>query len=117
MDIISKQEHMIFKNQDGKYCIGLSKKTKDGKYEKGYIPVYFKKDVVLANQTKIKIKTAWLDFFKVEKKTIPYIFIKEYEEVQNEQVSKQVSEQQQSIDNWDAGKNVEIDDDMLPFYN
>lgn len=25
--------------------------------------------------------------------------------------------QEKAIDNWDAGKNVEIDDDMLPFYN
>ena len=112
MDIISKQEHMIFKNEDGKYCMGLSKKTKDGKYENGYIPVYFKKDVILANKTKIKIKSAWLDFFKIDKKTIPYIFINEYEEVQQEQ-----PKQEQSVDNWDAGKNVEIDDDMLPFYN
>lgn len=113
MDIISKQEHMIFKNEkDGKisYQIGLSKKKEDGSYENGYIPVRFRKDIELNDRTKIKIKSAWLDFFKIEKRTMLYIFINDFEKVENE------VQQQKSVDNWDAGKNVEIDDDMLPFY-
>lgn len=113
MEIISNREEMIFKNEkDNKvsYSIGISKKKEDGTYENGYIPVRFRKDIELDNQTKIKIKSAWLDFFKIEKRTIPYIFINDFEKVENE------VHQQKSVDNWDAGKNVEIDDDMLPFY-
>jgi hypothetical protein len=113
MDIISKNEHLVFKNEkDNKvsYSIGISKKKEDGTYENGYIPVRFRKDIELNDRTKIKIKSAWLDFFKIEKRTMLYIFINDFEKVENE------VQQQKSVDNWDAGKNVEIDDDMLPFY-
>jgi len=115
MDIISNREEMIFKNEkDGKisYQIGLSRKKEDGTYESGYMLARFRKDIELDNQTKIKIKNAWLDFLKIEKRTIPYIFINDFEKVE----SKEEAKQQKSVDNWDAGKNVEIDDDMLPFY-
>ena len=115
MDIISNREEMIFKNEkDGKisYQIGLSRKKEDGTYENGYMLARFRKDIELDNQTKIKIKNAWLDFLKIEKRTIPYIFINDFEKVENKEEIKQ----QKSVDNWDAGKNVEIDDDMLPFY-
>ena len=115
MDIISKQEHMIFKNEDGKYCIGLLKKTKDGKYENGYIPVYFKKDVILANKTKIKIKSAWLDFFKKDKKTYIYAFINDFEIVKQEEKQEQKQEEK-SIDKWESAKDIDEDSMELPFY-
>lgn len=82
MDVISTREEMIFKSEkDGKttYTIGLSKKLQDGSYENGYMLVNFKKDVTLENMTKIKIKSAWIDFYKQEKKTNPYIFINDFE--------------------------------------
>lgn len=112
MDIIDNKEKMIFKNEkDGKvsYLIGLSKKKEDGTFENGYINCRFKKDVSLEDKTKIKIKSAWLDFFKIEKRTLPYIFINEFEVVQQQK-------QETTDDKWEAGKNVEFDDDELPFY-
>lgn len=117
MEITSNKEEMIFRNErDGKisYSIGISKKKEDGTYEKGYIPIKFRKDVSLETQTKIRIKNAWLDFFKIDKKTIPYIFINEFEKVEQQEQEKVV--EQKPIDNWEAGKNVEINDDDLPFY-
>ena len=112
MEIISNREEMIFKNEkDGKisYSIGLSRKKEDGTYENGYIPVRFRKDVELDNQTKIKIKNAWLDFFKIEKRTLLYIFINDFEKVNKEEVKEE-----QSVDNWGSAK--EIEPDELPFY-
>lgn len=82
MDVISNREEMIFKSEhDDKvnYSIGLSRKLQDGTYENGYMPVRFKKDVTVENKTKIKIKSAWIDFYKLENKTNPYIFINEFE--------------------------------------
>lgn len=82
MELISDREEMIFKReQEGRasYSIGLSKKREDGTYENGYMPVRFRKGTELKDKTKIKIKEAWLDFFKIEKKTIPYIFINKFE--------------------------------------
>lgn len=115
MNIIEDKEKVIYKNEiNGKvsYAIGLSKKKEDGTYEVGYLPCRFQKNINLENKTKIKIKQSWLDFFKIEKKTYIYAFINDFEKVENKEKTTQ-----QSVDNWDAGKNVEIDDDMLPFYN
>ena len=50
---------MVFtKEFDGRklYSIGLSKKNKDGGYDNGYISARFKKDIVLNNKTRIKVK-------------------------------------------------------------
>ena len=112
MDIIDNKEKMIFKNTNNdkvSYLIGLSKKKEDGTYENGYINCRFKKDVELENKTKVLIKSAWLDFFKADKKTIPYIFINDFEIVQQQK-------EETTNDKWEAGKNVEFDDDELPFY-
>lgn len=98
MEIISKREEMIFKNErDGKisYSIGVSKKNQDGTYEKGYIPVKFPKNIELKSQTKILIKEAWLDFFKIDKRTIPYIFINKFELASEVDVIKQVQEEKE----------------------
>jgi hypothetical protein len=81
MEIKSDKEEMIFRNEyEGKvsYKIGLSKKNKEGQYEKGYMPVRFKQDVELNNQTRILIKEAWLSFNTHDKKTYPYIFINDF---------------------------------------
>lgn len=113
MEIISNREETIFKNEkDGKisYSIGLSRKKEDGTYENGYIPVRFRKDIELNDRTKIKIKSAWLDFFKIEKRTMLYIFINDFEKVENE------VQQQKSVDNWGSAKDIDIDSMELPFY-
>ena len=120
MEITSNKYETIFRNENnGKasYLIGISKKQQDGTYENGYIPCRFKKGVELENKTRIKIHQAWLDFYKVEKKTYIYVFINEFEKEQ--QVSEKEEKQamvQNTINNWDCGRNIEIDDDCLPFY-
>lgn len=112
MDVISNKEEMIFKNErDGKvsYSIGISKRKDDNTWEKGYIPVRFRKDVTLEDKTKIKIKSAWLDFFKIEKKTFPYIFINEFEKITSQEESQQNTR-------WESGKDIQICEEDLPFY-
>lgn len=82
MEVTSKRDEIIFRNDyNGKpiYSIGLSKKKKDGTYENGYMTVNFKEGTDIQNKSKIKIKNAWLSFYKKEDKTIPTIFINEYE--------------------------------------
>ena len=114
MEIISNRIDMIFKNEkDGKvsYSIGLSKKKEDGTYENGYMPCRFKKDVQLDDKTKIRIKNAWLDFYKIEKRTLAYIFINEFEKVEEPK-----KEEKKVEDEWYAGKDIQIDDNDLPFY-
>jgi hypothetical protein len=77
---------MIFKNtfdDRDNYSCGLSKKKQDGTYENGFMKVQFRKDVNLENKTKIIIKSAWLSFNVYEKKTYPYIFINEFDIVED----------------------------------
>ena len=65
MNVSNDREVMIFKKDD-KYTVGISKKNQNGEYEKAYFPIQFNKDIELENQTLIKIKTAWLSFYKWE---------------------------------------------------
>ena len=95
MNIIDEKEKTIFRNEyEGKisYSIGLSKKKEDGSFENGYIPVRFRKDTELKDKTKIKIKEAWLDFYKADKKTVPYIFVNKFEMASDMDAMKQVSD-------------------------
>ena len=48
------------------YTAGISKKDGD-KWVKFYMPISFKKDVVLADKTRIEIRQGWLDFYKSNK--------------------------------------------------
>lgn len=95
MEVISNREEMIFRSErDGKvsYAIGLSKKKDDGTYEKGFVAVRFRKDIELKDRTKIKIKEAWLDFYKIDKRTMPYIFINKFDMADDFEAIKQVSD-------------------------
>lgn len=95
MKVISDREEIIFRRDFENrvsYSVGLSKKKEDGTFENGYIPVRFRKDTELKNQTKIKIEEAWIDFFKVEKKTIPYIFINKFSLPNDFEAIKQVQD-------------------------
>jgi hypothetical protein len=119
MEVIDNKEQMIFRNErDGKvsYSIGLSKKKEDGTYERGYMPVRFRKDTELKDKTKIKIKEAWLDFFKLEKKTIPYIFINKFEMASDFEAIKQVSDREIQPKEKTYIEQQTIDEDNLPFY-
>lgn len=99
MNIESKYPVMVFKNiNDGKvfYNLGLSKKDKEGNYINGYMACRFKKDVELENQTKISIKKAWLDFYVKDKKTNPYVFISEFETI--DQTIERIKEENRESD-------------------
>ena len=117
MEVISNREEMIFRSErDVKvsYAIGLSKKKEDGTYEKGFMPVKFKKGIELKDRTKITIKEAWMDFFKIDKKTIPYIFINKFDMASDFEAIKQVSElppREKTRLEQDT-----VEDNNLPFY-
>ena len=122
MEIVSNKEEMIFKseyNDKPIYRLGLSKKDKDGNYVKGYINVNFKKGVDVPNMTKIKIKNAWLDFYKVDIKTVPVVFISDFEIVNpgvKEEKKDPFEEFGDSIKtDFDTGEQIQITDADLPF--
>ena len=83
-------EVMVFVNEhNGRkfYKVGISKKMQDGNYQNGYVDVQFKKDIILENKAKINIKSAWLTFYmNKENITVPYIFINEFEQLDNTQL-------------------------------
>ena len=132
MNIVSKVQHKIFvKDYEGKelYSIGLSKKDMQGNYINGYMTCRFRKGEHIPNKANIIIKDAWLDFSVSNKKTYPYIFINEYELV-NENIHADVkqgeyktikaveqSEEEVVYNNAyeEMGKEVEIDPSELPF--
>lgn len=124
MEIISTKEEIVFrKDYNGKpsYSLGLSKKDKDGKYINGYVKVNFKKGVELNNKSKIKIKNAWLDFYKDNEKTIPTIFINEFEIVQDSEVEQPQKTNpfeefgEHITTEFDVGHQIQIEDSELPF--
>lgn len=99
------------------YSIGLSKKNKQGGYENGYIQARFKKDIVLNNQTRIKVKEAWLSFNKNENKTFPFIFVNDFE-VLAESKPKDDSNVYEDFGNsikTEVQEQIEIQDSDLPF--
>lgn len=121
-------EHLytIFKDKDGKYKVGLSKKNQQGEWEKAYFPVRFRKDVELENNTKIYIKDYWLDFYnwKYEDKkgTTFYFFINSFETVEQtiERIHKENEQEVKTNPYEEMGKQVSIDqfkitDEDLPF--
>lgn len=86
MKLENKYPVMIFsKEYQGNtyYNLGLSKKDQNGKYINGYISCKFKKGVSVDDKKKIYIKDAWLDFYIKDKATIPYVFINEFEYVED----------------------------------
>ena len=127
MEITSNKEEMIFrKDYNGNifYSIGMSKKKQDGKYENGYMNVSFKKGVTLDNKTKIKIKNAWLDFYIKDNKTVPFVFISDFDVV--EQLAKEVANSGKETNpyeefansmttEFDTGEQIQIKPEDLPF--
>lgn len=109
MKISNEFPVMIFSNtKDDKtyYQMGLSKRNIDKTYTNGYIQCQFKKGVEIDNQTNIYIKDAWLSFYLKDGKTIPYIFINDFQLVAD--VIKQESLSSLEIDEIDIT-------DSLPF--
>ena len=124
MEIIESNLVKIFrKDYEGKsyYRAGISKKDQNGNYINGYLDVRFGKDVVLENGTNIYIKKAWISFYLKDKKTIPYVFINEFETVtQTVERIKQEAREEKHDPYEEIGNQVRIDefsilDDDLPF--
>lgn len=118
MEITSNKKEIIFRSEkDGKvfYSIGLSKKNMDGNYENGYMNVRFKKDVDIADKTRIAIKQAWIDFYKKDKATMPYIFINEFDVVTDEE-KKDTTEEKKDTTKLEGAKDIKIEPEDLPFY-
>lgn len=84
MNITSEQPYTVFRNDYNQYTfykLGISKRDATGKWINGYIRCKFKKDVVLENKARIYLKKAWLSFDLKEKGTIPFVFVSEFETV------------------------------------
>ena len=111
---------MVFtKEFDGRklYSIGLSKKNKDGGYDNGYISARFKKDIVLNNKTRIKVKEAWLSFNTNESKTFPFVFINDFEILGTAKPKEETDPYKEFGDNikTEVNEQIEIQESDLPF--
>lgn len=117
MRVVSDKKEMIFaKDYNGKtlYSLGISKKNQDGTYTKGYISCKFKNGTEIKTQTLIKIKNAWLDFYLKDKATVSYIFISDFEIL--EQKEDIVENKEIKNDPYEEmGDLLEISDFDLPF--
>ena len=131
MNIINKDRDgnnvpiRVFKNEQGKYSIGISKKDGD-KYINRYFPVEFLKDVEVENGTDIIIKNAfltWFDWTYQDSKGTKWIIkITAFEKVGTQQNfiygnKVEPKEEPKLQDNIfeDFAKEIEIDDSDLPF--
>ena len=84
MNITSEQPYTVFRNDYNQYTfykLGISKRDATGKWINGYIRCKFKKNVAVENKTRIYLKKAWLSFDLKEKETIPFVFVSEFETV------------------------------------
>ena len=122
MNITSEQPYTVFRsdyNQYTFYKLGISRRDSTGKWINGYIKCKFKKDTVLENKTRIYIKKAWLSFDLKEKETIPFVFVSEFETV-NEVIdnSKMPANNLQTTSDdpfKNFGEEITINDSDLPF--
>lgn len=119
MQIVSDRTEVIYKNvNEGKtfYSIWVSKKNLDGSYTNGYINVKFPKTIELKeDKTLIKIKNAWLDFYLKDKVTIPYIFINEFD-ILNDMAKDITTKKEIKNDPYEnMGDIVKLTDEDLPF--
>ena len=113
---------MIFKRDyEGRtyYSLGLSKKNQDGSYLNGYMPCQFKKEVTVDDKKKIYIKDAWLTFYIKDKKTMPYVFINQFEYVEDviketkEETKEETKKESEPITFY--ASDVILTDEDLPF--
>lgn len=115
MNITSEQPYTVFRNDYNQYTfykLGISKRDATGKWINGYIRCKFKKDVIVENKTRIYLKKAWLSFDLKEKETIPFIFVSEFETV-DEVIESSKKTAEDPFKNF--GEEIEIRDEDLPF--
>lgn len=112
MNIEDSKSKVIYRNEyNGNvfYKIGLYHKKNDGTYENGYMSCRFPKEANIPDKTRIMIVKGWLDFYVKDKVTYPYIFINQYEIVENAtQTETQNVMQEENV-------NMELSDSDLPF--
>lgn len=106
-----------YKTKDGKefYSLGLSKKKQDGSFENGFISCRFRKDINLENKTRILIKRGWVDFYVKDRITYPFIFVSEFETVEQEEPKEEVNEFSALKTTTDYKQEVVIQDEDLPW--
>ena len=126
MNIINKDRDgnnipvRIFKNEQGRYSVAVSKKDGD-KYINRYFPVEFLKDVEIENGTDIIIKNAfltWFDWSYQDSKGTKWIIkITAFERVGTQQTIEEPKKEPKLQDKLfeDFGQEIEIDDSDLPF--
>lgn len=129
MNITSEQPYTVFRNDYNQYTfykLGISKRDATGKWINGYIRCKFKKDVIVENKTRIYLKKAWLSFDLKEKETIPFVFVSEFETV-NEAIDNSktsannlqttAEEMQRTAEDpfKDFGEEIVINPEDLPF--
>ena len=124
MNIINKDRDgnnvpiRVFKSEEGKYSIGISKKDGD-KYINRYFPVEFLKDVEVENGTDIIIKNAfltWFDWSYQDSKGTKWIIkITAFERVGTQQAIEPPKKEPKLKDDpfKEFGMEVEIDDSEL----
>lgn len=138
MNVVSERKEIIFKNiitfeENGEkkerpiYKIGLSHKNIDGSYSNGSMLCKFSKNApIIETKALIYIKNAWIDFYFKERKketgekfkeTIPYIFINEFETLDETiENSKNDSLIQNEVDPYQQfNEEMALSDDDLPF--
>lgn len=124
MNIINKDRDgndipiRVFKNEQGKYSIGVSKKNEDGNYINRYFPVEFLKDVEVENGTDIIIKHAfltWFDWTYQDSKGTKWIIkITAFDKVGTQQTLETKKEPALKDDPFkEFGVKVEVDDSEL----
>ena len=123
MDIISNRPVMIFK-RDNKYNVGISRKKKDGSYETAYMKIEFNKGIELEDRQLITIKKAWLDFYNwqyQDKKGTTWCIrcsefeTKNKEDIQEDNTQDNPYEEMSTKVESDFGKQIQIEDEDLPF--
>lgn len=131
MNIVTEQAYTVFRNDYNGYSyykIGISKKSQTGEWINGYIRCQFKNGVSIDNKTKIYIRKAWLSFYLNNKETIPYIFISEFETVEEtiekakapsdldiQSAVNTMTKQEEPDPFKDFGEEIQLSEDMLPF--
>ncbi len=127
MNLTIERPCVLFRNDYNGYSyykIGMSKKSQTGEWINGYIRCKFKKGVTLENQTKINIKSSFLSFDLIDRKSIPCIVVTEFEIIDDNNKASE-SDISQTVDNMvkqeqsdpfkDFGEEIQLSDDDLPF--
>lgn len=85
MHIAKDEEVIVFKNDNGYYSIGLSRKDRNNQVFYGYFPCQFKNGINVENKTRIKLQNAFISFYLKDDKTMPYLMILDFIEAEKKE--------------------------------